>query len=64
MKAFIDLLTEEQDCLRNIKMADEAIVTLNNIRKRPWTYIYSRQNAALLHQQNHRAGFRTPQNPS
>ena len=33
MKAFIDLLTEEQDCLRNIKIADEAHVTLNNIAK-------------------------------
>ena len=33
MKAFIDLLIEEQDCLSNIKIADKAIVTLNNIAK-------------------------------
>ena len=31
MKALLDLLTEEQDCLRNIKIADENIVDLNKI---------------------------------
>ena len=51
MKAFIDLLAEEQDCLRNIKIADKALVTLNNIAKdreltstqdKMWHYYISR----------------------
>ena len=33
MKALLDLLTEEQDCLRNLKTTDETIVALNNIAK-------------------------------